>query len=136
MNEYPRASDWLNTVLAGISGVNTICEHPVPQGQPYPAITWSVQASDDMTVVGESRVWAEFLMLVTAVDQTRSTLALQSIADAIDLALHGTTGDVADASVISSVRISPFQDSDIADGVPYRRLGGLYSLLVQPLPAP
>lgn len=135
MNEYPRAARWLHDVLTTppIAGIATVGEHPIPQGLPYPGITYQLQASDDVTVVGEARVWAEFLMVVTAVGQTQSTESLKDAADAIDTRLHGTTGDVDDASVISSVRVSVYHTDELNDGVPYRRLGGIYALLVQPL---
>lgn len=138
MNEYPRAAKWLYGVLTSppISGIATVGEHPIPQGKPYPGITYQLQGSDDLTVVGEARVWAEFQMLVTAVGQTQSTESLRTAADAIDArlhGLHGTYGPAGDAAVISSTRISVFHTDEINDGVPYRRLGGIYSLLVQPI---
>lgn len=135
MNEYPRAARWLYDVLTDppIAGIETVGEHPIPQGGLYPGITFTLQASDDLSVIGEIRVWAEFLMLVTAVAQTQSTESLKVAADAIDLRLQATTGNVSDASIISSTRVSSFHSDETIDGISYRRLGGIYSLLVQPL---
>lgn len=135
MNEYPRAAKWLYQTLTTppIPGIRTVSEHPAPQGSPRPTITFLLQAPDDLTVVGEDRVWAAFLMLVTAIDQTESTASLRPYADEIDRRLHGTDGVADDARVISSVRLSAFHADEVDDGVPYRRLGGLYELLVQPL---
>jgi hypothetical protein len=137
VNEYPRAIKWLYETLTTtpISGVGTVSEHPAPQGSPRPAITYQLQAPDDLTVVGEARIWAEFLMLVTVSDQTESTYSLKAIADEIDARLHGGSGTADDAAIISSLRVSAFHADELSDGVPYRRLGGLYSLLVQPINA-
>jgi hypothetical protein len=135
VNEYPRAAKWLYERLTSppISGVQTVTEHPGPQGALRPAITFLLMAPDDLMVIGDARVWAEFLMLVTAVDQTESTDSLRAIADEIDARLHRAEGDVDDARVISSTRVSAFHAAEVSDGVPYRRLGGTYSLLVQPI---
>lgn len=135
MNEYPRAIKWLYQVLTSpaISGVAIVSEHPAPQGSTGPWLTYALQAPDDLTVVGEDRVWAEFQMLVTVTDQTESTYALMPIADEIDSRLHGADGTVDDAAVISSVRLNAFHADELDDGVPYRRLGGIYALLVQPI---
>lgn len=135
MNEYPRLAKWLYTTLTTppIPGIKTVSEHPAPQGSLRPTITFLLQAPDDLTVVGEDRVWATFVMLVTATNQTESTASLKPYADEIDKRLHGTDGVADDARIISSVRLSAFQSDELNDGVPYRRLGGIYELLVQPL---
>lgn len=135
MNEYPRAAKWLYTVLTQppIPGVAIVSEHPAPQGSARPAVTFNLQAPDDLIVIGEHRVWAEFLMLVTVSDQTESTASLKGAADEIDARLHRTDGIADDGRIISSTRVSAFHADELTDGVPWRRLGGLYSLLVQPL---
>jgi hypothetical protein len=135
VNEYPRAQRWLYQTLTTppITGVGTVSEHPAPQGSPQPVITYSLQAPDDLMVVGEDRVWAAMLMLVTVSKATESTRSLMAIADEIDRRLHGADGVADDGRVISSVRQTLFHADEINDGVQYRRLGGIYELLVQPL---
>lgn len=135
MNEYPRAQRWLYQTLTvpPIPGVGTVSEHPAPQGAPRPWLTYQLQAPDDLMVVGEDRVWAAMLMLVTVGNQTESTRSLMAIADEIDRRLHGSDGIAEDGRIISSVRQTVFHADDLQDGVPYRRLGGIYELLVQPL---
>lgn len=134
-NEYPRALKWLYETLTdpAITTIDdAVYEHPGPGDSPDRAITYALQAPDDLVVVGEERVWAEFLMLVAVRDKTESTYSLKDVADEIDVRLHGTDGPVDEHFVISSTRIAPFHAAELVDGVPYRRLGGIYSLLVQP----
>lgn len=135
MNEYPRAQRWLYQTLTTppITGVGTVSEHPAPQSAPKPVITYQLQAPDDLMVVGEDRVWAAMLMLVTVSNATESTRSLMAIADEMDRRLHGAQGVADDGRIISCVRQTVFHTDELNDGVPYRRLGGLYELLVQPL---
>lgn len=136
MNEYPRAAEWLYATLttpaiAGLTG--GVHEHPAPQGTAYPAITFSLQAATDVGELAEHRIWAELLLLVRAWGQTRSTASLRAIADEIDARLHRGSGTTSDGRVISSVRLEAHHDRNVADGIEYRALGGIYQLLVQPL---
>lgn len=146
MNEWPRAATWLNTVLGGepeggglgmdpIATVTGVHEHPAPQGVTFPIITFQVEPEEDVTVVGEDRVWAEFRVLVTAIGEGQSTLGLAPIADEIDARLHGAEFGLAgdDAMVVSSVRDRPFSLPILEEGKSYRRLGGYFRLIVQPL---
>lgn len=135
-NELPWAIDFCfrkltNPPITTIDG--HVYEHPGPADSPARAITMTVQAATDLTVIGEERVWASALMAVTARDQTESTWSLKDVADEIDARLHGTDA-VLDGlmAVISSTRVDPIQIAELVDGVPYRRLGGLYELLIQP----
>lgn len=135
MSEVVRAQVWLTETLSTpeISGVKHVSEHPLPQGlaDPYPSITFALMSPDDLVVLGEDRVWSNLVYLVTAVAKGESVAAIESIADEVDRRLHKVSGEVDGAYITSSVRVSPFSDSQVRDGVSYRRLGGMYELLVQ-----
>lgn len=135
INEYTRASRWLATTLDGITDVTGIYEAAAPQDATFPCITFDQAEAEDLTVVGENRVWAAFTFQVVAVTKGLSTLAIEAIADAIDSRLHRGSGTTSDGRVVQSTRLEPFHDRPIEDGVTYVRLGGLYQLLVQPLDA-
>lgn len=140
MNEYPRAAEWLYATLTTppITGVVTrVYEHPAPEDvvqADNSYVTFQLQAPvPDLTVIGEHRIWSEMLFLVRATKRSRSTATLKAIADAIDARLHRTSGTVSDGRVVASDRVSPYHDTEITDGVTYKHLGGVFSLLVQPL---
>ncbi len=137
MNEYPRAAEWLYATLHGdsalMAAVSGIYEHPAPQGSTYPVVTFQQQAEVDVEVIDANRVWAEFTILVRVIGQTASTASLKAAADRLDALLHRVSGVTADSQVISCVRTEVFHLAEEVNGVSYRHLGGLYSLLVQPL---
>lgn len=135
INEYTRAARWIAATLDGISDVSGIYEAPAPQDAAFPCITFDQTEADDITEVAAHRIAADFLFRVLAVTKGQSTLALEAIADDIDSRLHRAAGTTSDGRVLASVRIGPFHDRPVEDGVTYVRLGGLYRLLVQPLNA-
>lgn len=135
MNEYTRAARWLATTLDGITDVTAVYEAPAPQDAAYPCVTFDQAHASDLTEIGAHRIWADLTFLVAAVTKGLSTLALEAIADEIDTRLHRASGTTSDGRVVSSVRLEPFHDRPVEDGVTYVRLGGLYQLLVQPLNA-
>ena len=137
MAEYVVAAEWLDATLRGdtalMAEVTDICEHPAPQDAVYPLVTFALHHAEDTMVVGEHRVWADLLMLITVVGQTASTKALQAAAVRIDALLHRASGTTADGQIVSSWRTESFALPDEYEGIQYRRLGGFYELLVQPL---
>lgn len=93
----------------------------------YPQIIIQVQSpGSDLIVVGGNRVWSDPLFLVKAVDKSKTWGSIATTADAIDAALHNTSGGV----VAWCKRESPFSLIEVTDGVQYRHLGGLYRLRV------
>lgn len=134
-SEYPEAAEFIFTQLTdppidGFEGL--VEEHPGSEGSPWPRITFQETAWDDVTEVAENRVWSELLFLVTGGSKGASTKALKALATAIDARLHRVSGTTTDGQVISCVRRGGFQLGEQDAGVNYRRLGGYYSVLVQP----
>jgi hypothetical protein len=135
VNEFTRATTWLYATLTTppISGAAGVFEHPAPEATASPWITFGQQAETDLAVIGERRVWADFLFLVRAISKGESSKALESIVDEIDSRLHRASGTTSDGRVVASVREEVFSFAEEDHGVIYKHLGGLYRLLVQPL---
>lgn len=134
---YPEATTWLYGTLTGvpISGVVGVFEDAAPEGSTAKDDVWvefEAQAGGlDVAEVAEQRIWTEFAFLVRAVSRGRSTIALKDIVTEIDNRLHRANGVTTDGQVISSVRTQEEQDHWLEQGVEYRSLGGIYSLIVQ-----
>jgi hypothetical protein len=141
INEYVEAATWIvetltNPPIAGLNG--PVEESPASQAgstaaETWPRIIFQQQSYHDEMVIAGDRVWSEINLLVLAVTRGESTLALRDIAIEIDARLHKASGVTANAQIIESVRQGGFNDSVDESGISYRRLGGIYQLIVQPL---
>lgn len=137
INEYFEVAKWLYETLStpAISGLSGgVWEHPAPANATYPLITFTLQTPKDVETVSHTRVWAEFLMLVTAIDQTESTTGLKTIANAIESRLQGAAGTTTDGRILSANREGGFARAEESKlGLKFRRVGGWYRVLAQPL---
>jgi hypothetical protein len=136
INEVPRVHKWLYTVMAADGTLNTavggrIFEGHVPQGESFPAVVYSLAtAGDDLfSRSGPFRVWAKFNVTVKVVNETNSTLSLQSIADRFEAILESATGGVTGLYIDYCKRKRPFhmKDTSVANKV-YTHLGGVFEL--------
>jgi hypothetical protein len=132
VNETPRAEAWLFQTLAAAIPTVTAYSAIAPEGVAHPFIVYSQQSPTDLMGVGPARIWASFLYLVKVSDQISSYMPLKATADAIDAALHGASGTVPDGAVLDCIRERAFSLTEVANGVEWRHLGGLYRLKVQP----
>lgn len=142
---YPRAAKWLYEQLTTptlIEGVGlAVYEAQAPEGETTAESVWitfeALEPGGDLAVVNAHRVWTEFAFLVQAVMRGRSTTALQAIVDEIDDRLHRKDGVIDDARVLSCTRQedagSEVPENELRQGVEYRRLGGTYNLIIQPV---
>jgi hypothetical protein len=134
---YPEATTWMYGVLttSPITGVSGVYEDAAPEGETDADDIWiefELQApGTDVAEVAEQRIWTELAFLVRAVARGRSTVALKPTAKTIDDRLHRANGTTTDGQIISSVRTGEDQGRWLEQGVEYRSLGGLYSLIVQ-----
>lgn len=145
-SSYPRLTEWLYGVLTSpaISGVadadgvtgGAVFEDTAPQEYVTKDDIWIVfelmAPGSDVAEVGDQRIWTEYAILVRALARTRSTLALQAIADEIDTRLDRASGTVSGAAIVRSSRQEEHQDRWLEQGVEYRALGGLYNVIIQP----
>lgn len=136
---YPEATTWLYGKLTSpaITGVLDVYEDAAPEGATDANDVWiefELQApGTDVAEVAEQRIWTEFAFVVRAMSRGRSTVALKTIATAIDARLHRASGTTSDGQVISSVRTQEDQGHWLEQGIEYRSLGGFYNLIVQSL---
>lgn len=147
MNAYTRAARWLFAQLTEpepIEGIGlAVYEANAPEGETTAEskfITFeALDPGSDVAEVSAHRIWTEYTFLVQAVTRGRSTQALEDIVDAIDDRLHRKSGVIDDARVLFCSRQedagSEIPESELRQGVEYRRLGGAYNLLIQPLNA-
>ena len=135
---YTRATTWLYGTLTSppIAGVLDAYEDYAPQGATDKDSVWIeyelMAPGDDVAEVAEQRIWTEFAFRVVACSRGRSRKALEPMADAIYTRLHRVSGSVAGGFVLSSVRTSEIAAGDLAQGVEYREIGGIFNLIVQP----
>lgn len=136
INEIPRVEQWLRTVLAADATLNAavsgrIYEGHVPQSGSYPAVVFSLSTAgnDQFSQSGPYRVWTKFDVLVKVIDQTNSTLTLQSIADRFEAVLESVSGGVTGLYIDYCKRKRPFKmkDTSVANKV-YTHLGGVFEL--------
>lgn len=132
VNETTRAEEWLyQTLAAAIPGIGSYSA-VAPEGTIPPFIVFSQQAPTDLMTVGQARIWASFVYLVKVSAPVTSYTPLKTTADAIDAALHGASGTVADGAILDCTRDRPFAMVEETGGVQWRHLGGLYRMKVQP----
>lgn len=136
LNEVPRIQTWLRTVLLADATLNAavggrIYRGHAPQGSQFPCVLYAMlSAGDDVRGSGPTRIWAKPLYVVKAVGEGNNLLALQTIADRIDVVLHGVTGGSSSGVRIDyCIRKRPFYFEDVqpANKV-YQHLGGEYEL--------
>jgi hypothetical protein len=126
-NEIVVAEQYIYGKLAALVG-GRVYSGIAPATATYPLIVFQVQSPGaDVTVIGGERIWADPLFLVRAVGKSASWSSVSATADAIDVALHNTSG----GAVVWCRRESPFSLIEVTDaGIQYRHLGGLYRLRV------
>lgn len=135
---YTRATTYLYGKLTSppISGVLDVYEDNAPQGATQADSLWIefelMAPGADVAEIAEQRIWTEFAFRITACCRGRSTKALEAVADEIYSRLHRSNGTVAGGDVISATRSDEVVGNDLAQGIEYRQLGGIYNLIVQP----
>lgn len=138
---------WIYGVLEGdatLAGLgyndSRIWSAIAPSDTPYPFILVSRQASSDVNGLGNklARIMSSVLFQVAAHDQGPQWADVAGAAARIDELLHGKAGELLDddestvlGRVLSCVREQPLSIVEAVEGRHYRRLGGLYRLLIQ-----
>lgn len=140
--QLPEVLAWLSATLTGDATLAALVtggwhEDPAPEataaaGETYGTVRLQAPVSD-LDAVGSHRIWEDGLYLVQVIKEGRSTAALKPAADRVDVLLHRTSGTTAGGRVLSSVREGLFYSPEVTNGRHYRRLGGFYRILAQPL---
>lgn len=134
--ETTRVEAWLDGLLKGDSTLNTavggrIYGYLAPQDAAVPYVIYSYQRGHDVFGVGTARIMAHTAYQVKVVGQTKSFVALETIANRLDIVLQGASGSVVDGEILACVREQPISYVETDSGVQYRHLGGLYRIIVQ-----
>lgn len=123
LNEVPRVNTWLKTILTADATLNAavggrIYRGHAPQGAAFPCVIYAMLSpGDDVRGSGPTRIWMKPLYVVKAVGEGNNLLALQTIADRIDVVLHGIVGGSSSGIRIDyCIRKRPFYLEDVQPG--------------------
>jgi hypothetical protein len=142
-DETTRVDRWLMTVLAADStlaglAVGGFHSDYAPRGTGSPWVVFAYLGGSDTMGVGATRVMHTGVWRVAAVAEAQTYAAVTALADRIDVLLHNqpapaslAVGSVDGASLLSSVRDTPYRLAEEVDGRHYRTLGALYRIAVQ-----
>jgi hypothetical protein len=139
INDELHITEWLKTTLSAIPNLNTLAPGGVwldliPEEKPLPGIRYQKQAGHD---VGGStrvsrRIVAQYDWLVAGVTEGNLP-SLVLLADAIDTALDGQSGETSTYSVYQCWRVSTFSLTETGrSGVLFRHAGGIYRTIGKP----
>lgn len=131
MDALNAASVWtFNKLTAQTPGMEIWPDH-VGESGVFPAVVYDLEPGSDLVGNGAVRVWTRFMLTVRAIDRVSDYYPLRTVADKIDLALDGKSGERVEGYVVySCVRTGPFRLPEVDEGVEYRSLGGIYKLII------
>lgn len=103
-----------------------------PAGTPFPYIVyWLLSGGNDRQTMTLNRIWSDPLYGVKVVDKAGGTGAIESIADAVDVALQGAEGFATGGVIVTCYRERILDQPERTDGVDYQNLGGEYRVIVK-----
>ena len=127
--------DWIQATLLASSDVTDITsdiyQDRAPASANYPFIVIQNQLTIDVMGVGTARIMTDSIYIVKSIAQSETYTPLIPLSEAIDSALHGTTGSLSGGSVFACVREESFRFSETEDGDHFKHLGGTYKLQLQ-----
>jgi hypothetical protein len=139
VNEVPRLHTWIRTVLTADGTLNAavggrIYRGRMPQNAAYPAVIYALlSAGDDVRGSGPTRIWWKPLYKVVAVGEGNNLLSLQTIADRIDVVLHGVVGGSSSGIAVDyCIRKRPFYLDEVEPpNKVFQQLGGEFEFGVR-----
>ncbi len=143
INELPRVRRWLYGVLAGDATLVSLLGGPhiyhalAPEGAPYPHVVFlRLGQLDDLTALGEVRIWTEGRWQVKGVIRGSATRgspnALQSVADRLEALLQAASGTQSGAVILDCHRAAPWERTYVDGGVRYDELGAEWVIRARP----
>ncbi len=101
-----RVYQWVRQMLTGDAQIaaaigTRVYDRRAPEGTPYTLVIVQFMGATPLMVVGAARVWFDGLYLVKIVGKTNSPIALEPLADRIDTVLHGASGTVTGANILT-----------------------------------
>jgi hypothetical protein len=121
------------TLLASLGVTNVVSNRVVKVTKPgtaYPMVRFNELAAKDSNGSGAQRISTSTLYLVRAIGQGSGFLAIDTVADAIDTALHGVQYTATGGSVLCCLREQPFEKYDVDGETTYYSRGGIYRIIV------
>lgn len=133
VSEVIAAEKWLYTVLSASSALTSavgarIYADVAPATAAFPLVLYAQLSAVDLRPMGPARIFSNMLYVVRGVNETASKTALESIADAIDAALHAASGTTVEGTVYACVRERPFVLAETINTRSFRHLGGVYRI--------
>jgi hypothetical protein len=95
-----------------------------------PYLIIALQGATDLNTANAHRIWTEGIYQVKAVGPATAATKLGQAANRIDALL--TQGTVVDGFKVYCWRDSPLYYPETVSGEPWRHLGGLYRLIIEP----
>ena len=136
-NEDAIADAWVHATLAAdatIAGLvsTRIYNSDVPEQATYPVIRYQQLATEAEHALGAQYVASDILMLVEGIAQTGTYDDLAAIARRLYTLFHDQETAITGGRVLASVRERQSRRAELPNGIPYRRLGHVFRVVVQP----
>lgn len=139
-NELPAAAKWLYGKLIGDAALTALVSNRVyadvaPTGAAFPYVVFSITGVSDLQAMGPDRAAVTVTMVVRAVTQGSSTVALEPVASRVDELLQVKTPTTVSLggrtyNLLSCARQTALAYPETVEGKPYRHLGGLYVMMI------
>lgn len=138
MSETLVAERWLTDILsndATLTGLinGRVYGYVAPDDSELPLVVFKFFDGADETGVGAVRLYSALQYIVEVIGEGESFVALETIANRVDVLLHGKNNLLVDGgNIIECIRVRPTASVEVIEGgVQYRHLGGIYQLMVQ-----
>lgn len=139
-NEDAIADAWIYATLTadtGAGGVSTLVggrihNEDVPEGSAYPVVRYQQLATTAENGLGAQYIASDLLYLIEVIGQTGDYDELAPAARRIYTLFHDKEAAISGGYVLASVRERMTRRAETPSGIPYRRLGHVFRVAVQP----
>lgn len=138
MSETLVAERWLTDILsndATLAGLinGRVYGYVAPNDAGLPFVVFKYFEGADEIGVGAVRLCSVLQYIVEVIGEGESFVALETIANQVDVLLHGRNNVLVDGgNIVECIRMRPTASVEVIEGgVQYRHLGGIYQMIVQ-----
>lgn len=138
MSETLVAERWLTDILSNdttLTGLinGRVYGYVAPENADLPLVIFKFFDGADETGVGAVRLYSALQYIVEVIGEGESFVALETIANRVDVLLHGKNNLLVDGgNIVECIRVRPTASVEVIEGgLQYRHLGGIYQLMVQ-----
>jgi len=131
------AERWLTDVLSNDATLSALIHgvygYVIPGDIDLPCVVFKFFEGNDENGVGAVRLYSALLYAVEAIGDGESFVALETIANRVDVLLHGRNNLLVEGgNIVECIRQRPVSSVEIVEGITqFRHLGGIYQLIVQ-----